>query len=140
VCFRWPLAHIQAHFRYDGLRNHHIDAIDAREVDPADPVQFTTQIELRRIPTSLLTRLGRLRLAAGFGSGGRGLRRRRSQRCNVARVSATGKETSIEREGRPSGSFFRPVPGGYMPVSAKGPPRRDAKGEEADGNYEAKHN
>jgi hypothetical protein len=34
-------------------RDHHIDPIDAREVDPADPVQFPTQIELRRIPAGL---------------------------------------------------------------------------------------
>lgn len=44
-----------------------MDPIDAREVGPADPVQFPTQIELRRIPAGFLTRLGRLRLAAGFG-------------------------------------------------------------------------
>ncbi len=49
------------------LRDHHIDPIDEREVDPADPAQFPTQIELRRIPTGFLTCLGRLRLAGGFG-------------------------------------------------------------------------
>jgi hypothetical protein len=60
VCFRWPPAHIHAYLRHDGLRDHHIDPIDAREVDPADPVQLPTQIELRRIRNSRLAGTGQI--------------------------------------------------------------------------------
>jgi hypothetical protein len=38
-----------------------------------------------------------------------------------------------------SGSFFWPIPRGYVAVSAMVPQRPDAKGEEADSNHEAKH-
>ena len=38
-----------------------------RQLDSANPVQFPSQIELRRVPASFLTRLRRLRFAARFG-------------------------------------------------------------------------
>ena len=51
--FGLPARHIDADFTDDGLRHPDIDAIDAREVNAADAVQFVAQVELRRVAAGL---------------------------------------------------------------------------------------
>ena len=53
-----PATHIQADFADHGLRDADVDAIDPCQVDPADAVEFATEIELRRMTASFSASLG----------------------------------------------------------------------------------
>jgi hypothetical protein len=41
------VTHVQSHFTDDRLRNHHIDAIDARQTHSDDALQFIGEMEVR---------------------------------------------------------------------------------------------
>jgi hypothetical protein len=64
-----PARHVEADFADHGLGDANIDPIDPREVDTADAMEFTAQIELRgmaaRLPAPLGT--GAQRIARGRG-------------------------------------------------------------------------
>jgi hypothetical protein len=40
VCLSFPGTHVQAHFTDNRLRDHHIDAVDARQIHSGDALQF----------------------------------------------------------------------------------------------------
>src|SRR5262245_32982119 len=48
-----PAGHIEADLADDGLRDAHVDAVDAREVDAGDPVQLSPQVKLWRVTACL---------------------------------------------------------------------------------------
>jgi hypothetical protein len=50
--FSWT--HVQSHFTDDRLRDHHIHAIDARQIHSGDALQFISEMEVRIV---LATRL-----------------------------------------------------------------------------------
>jgi hypothetical protein len=53
-----PPRHVQPHFADHGLGDAHVDAIDPREVDTADAMQFLPQVKPRRMAARLPPPLG----------------------------------------------------------------------------------
>jgi hypothetical protein len=47
VRFGFPSVHIQPDFADNGLANHDIDAVDPRQIYPADALEFTAEIKIR---------------------------------------------------------------------------------------------
>ena len=62
-----PARHVHADFADDGLGDADVDAVDAGQVDAADAVQFTAEVELGRVAAGLPSPLGR---RCGGGRGG----------------------------------------------------------------------
>ena len=50
---RPPAGHIEADLADDGLGDADVDAVDARQMDAADPVKFLPEVELRSVTASL---------------------------------------------------------------------------------------
>src|SRR5947209_5249648 len=46
VCLGFPPAHVQSYFTQEGLAHHHIDTVNACQVDTRDALEFATQIKL----------------------------------------------------------------------------------------------
>src|SRR6267143_3918448 len=44
-----PSTHVQSHFTYECLSDHHIDAVDARQIHSCDGLQFIGEMEVRII-------------------------------------------------------------------------------------------
>src|SRR6266513_143099 len=44
-----PSAHVESHFTYERLSNHHVDTVDACQIHSADALQFAAELELRSI-------------------------------------------------------------------------------------------
>src|SRR2546425_1165725 len=57
VRLRFPSAHVQSHFTYQRLCNHHVDAVDACQIHSCDAVQFAAEMELGSILVFLFGRL-----------------------------------------------------------------------------------
>jgi len=59
-----PAGHVESNFADDGLRDADINAVDARQIDAADPLQFAAQVELRCVTASLPATFGVRRTAS----------------------------------------------------------------------------
>src|SRR6266581_5031312 len=42
----FPSAHVESHFTYQRLGNHHVDAVDSRQIHSRDALQFVGKVEL----------------------------------------------------------------------------------------------
>ena len=42
----FPSAHVESHFTYERLGNHHVDTIDSRQIYSRDALQFIGEVEL----------------------------------------------------------------------------------------------
>src|SRR6266849_3313145 len=61
VCLRVPPAHVQPHLTDHRLGYQQVNAIDPRQIHPADPVEFAAQVKARRVA------LGSLAIPGRFG-------------------------------------------------------------------------
>jgi hypothetical protein len=58
VCFGFPSAHVQSYFTHQSLGDHHIDAVDPRQIHAGDAKQFIGEVELRMMLALALLLLG----------------------------------------------------------------------------------
>lgn len=63
-----PAGHVEADFADECLGHADIDAVDAREVDAADPVQFPAQVKLRGMAARVVRKNANLLIFAGGGT------------------------------------------------------------------------
>src|SRR5215469_13222730 len=49
VCLGFPSAHVESHFTYQRLGDHHVDAVNPRQIYSCNPLQFIGEVELRSI-------------------------------------------------------------------------------------------
>src|SRR5580698_5325948 len=49
VCLGFPSTHVQSHFTYERLSDHHIDAIDPGQIHSRDALELIGEMEMRII-------------------------------------------------------------------------------------------
>ena len=45
----FPSVHVESHFTYERLSNHHVDAVNACQIHSGDALQFAAEMELGSI-------------------------------------------------------------------------------------------